>query len=688
MNQKRIHSLTLENFKAFQRQEFLLKGKHALIYGNNGSGKSSIYWALYTLIESTNKEPLQLAKYFVEYDPQRTDTFESLRNRYGTTTDAFVRIHWKRPRTVGAGSVEGDSEIGLTMPAGPDAALAEANVASDFVTYRLFQHFNGSNRHDVNVWGSFVRDILPYHKAFSQTGGSGAQLDFMGILPVLLDLHGKMKQAESALAKLHKPRATGDSPRQKQRRTTLTRAVAAATAAFNTQWTAFETNLAFLIGAIERETNDYLNTQASLPAASLPRMQIKLEYNQGFTLGILLLLGNEAPDLWGTYLRSLSSVSIRLGVEMHEGGAARTEYRPQTYLNEARLTRLAFAMRVGALMVRAQAAGSAFNILCFDDVLISLDMSNRLEMLDWLFTAEVMIPDPADPTGQNKLAVPLLNYYQVIFLTHEKSLFALFQQYLKKFGAGSKWCVWELYGDAQHGRQQPRLVTQQATHFDKAKAYYAQRNYTACANSLRSYCESVTKQCLPPDKAFKASNTGELKPRMLDELLTALEEHLTTYLGATAFQRSPLADLLMFKDILLNPLSHDNANTTVFADELNRLLTRVMPDLADVSREQRVGDASSPPFEVAIEEQDAHVPTRQHKFRFQLREPWYAFSFPQGIVKASNPLAKLVGHEIDGQVQPASVAPTWEPLYTIYEQQCIANTVTPRTLDDIIPDRI
>jgi AAA15 family ATPase/GTPase len=51
---KGIHTLKIKNFKAFPvEQTFNFEGKHVLIYGENSSGKSSIYWALYTLLQSS-----------------------------------------------------------------------------------------------------------------------------------------------------------------------------------------------------------------------------------------------------------------------------------------------------------------------------------------------------------------------------------------------------------------------------------------------------------------------------------------------------------------------------------------------------------------------------------------------------------------------------------------------------------
>ncbi|MBA4448740.1 AAA family ATPase, partial [Cylindrospermopsis raciborskii CS-506_D] len=65
---KRIKEIKIKNFKAFQQeQSFSLNGKNLLVYGNNGSGKSSLFWALYTLLQSSTKTDQDIQKYFVNY---------------------------------------------------------------------------------------------------------------------------------------------------------------------------------------------------------------------------------------------------------------------------------------------------------------------------------------------------------------------------------------------------------------------------------------------------------------------------------------------------------------------------------------------------------------------------------------------------------------------------------------------
>lgn len=66
----RINEITINGFKAFPSMYKLeLEGKHLLMYGENGSGKSSIYYALHCLFNSYRK-PDMGRKYFDINNPQ------------------------------------------------------------------------------------------------------------------------------------------------------------------------------------------------------------------------------------------------------------------------------------------------------------------------------------------------------------------------------------------------------------------------------------------------------------------------------------------------------------------------------------------------------------------------------------------------------------------------------------------
>jgi len=79
---KRIQEIRIKHFKAFQEEEvFNFRSKNILAYGNNGSGKSSLFWALYTFLQSRIKSTDEdVKKYFVNFVESNDATHQTLKN--------------------------------------------------------------------------------------------------------------------------------------------------------------------------------------------------------------------------------------------------------------------------------------------------------------------------------------------------------------------------------------------------------------------------------------------------------------------------------------------------------------------------------------------------------------------------------------------------------------------------------
>ncbi|WP_075088550.1 AAA family ATPase [Verrucomicrobium spinosum] len=148
----RLHRLEIRNFKAFREPFTLeLEGRHLLVYGSNGSGKSSLYWALYTFLQSANKPTPGVAKYFDPADPQN-----------------LLNIHEKDPATK-------PGEIALTLRdiatkndttyrisqtvhgTRQQPAILKGDLASDFITYRFFFGFSDFRTRRRSTSGRYLR---------------------------------------------------------------------------------------------------------------------------------------------------------------------------------------------------------------------------------------------------------------------------------------------------------------------------------------------------------------------------------------------------------------------------------------------------------------------------------------------------------------------------------------------------
>lgn len=151
-----IHTLKIKNFKAFPvEQKILFDGKNILMYGENGSGKSSVYFALYTLLQASIQNK-NTDKYFDRTKP------ENLLNVFteGTTDDAHIQVSFTNAPATFYTLATG----GITPNAAADIAVIDRlNLASDFISHRLLINFyNFRNSNQINLWRVFERDLIPY----------------------------------------------------------------------------------------------------------------------------------------------------------------------------------------------------------------------------------------------------------------------------------------------------------------------------------------------------------------------------------------------------------------------------------------------------------------------------------------------------------------------------------------------
>ena len=157
MSTLRIQRVEAKAFKAFKHLDFKLDGRNLLAYGANGSGKSSLYWTLYTFLQSAQKEPTEVAKYFDKY---RT---ENLINRHASEDErdaaAIAVTLQDEAESIGCVyTLSGNQQDTLNVP-----EILKGNLASDFITYRiLFSFYHFRNSQSIDLWPVFEQEMLPF----------------------------------------------------------------------------------------------------------------------------------------------------------------------------------------------------------------------------------------------------------------------------------------------------------------------------------------------------------------------------------------------------------------------------------------------------------------------------------------------------------------------------------------------
>lgn len=405
---KRINKISIQNFKAFpELQPFELNGKNLLVYGNNGSGKSSLYWALYTFLQCSEKDRESINKYFVPFNDAAENTYQSLRNIYRPDTDdSFVEIE-----------LQGESSIKLAYDNFADlqtSGVKEANKASDFINYKLLHNFyNATHKKELNLWEVFKRDIFPY---FSYSGKTYAE--WLEDIETNQQYDGRTKGYSQFQARLG----------------------------------LFNREVDGLVSSIVLQANKVL-----LGKFNISDLKIEIVYSRQLT--------------WGG---KLNDPKIKLCIEVEKDGAFVKHHRPQSFLNEASLTRIAISVRLGALLTRL--ATSEWKILVLDDMLISLDMSNRM------IVSEIILNDDD------------LKEFQKIILTHDKSFFDI----LKYKTESTEWNYLEFQKDEKNNSSKP-IIKSNKSYLEKAKGFFEEKEFDACANYLRKESEVILRKYLNKD---------------------------------------------------------------------------------------------------------------------------------------------------------------------------------------------
>ena len=443
----RITEIEIKNFKAFYgtyRIDLHKAGKNLLIYGENGSGKSSLYFAL---------------KLFLESDDNASPSFQNDRNIF--IEDAgYIKLglranQWSRLETY---------EWSESVKETDDQLIIEASKAKGFLDYKslLDTHYLHHKSKDVNVFNLLVETLLA--NTVNIEGRSLAD-DWADIEP-----------------------------------------------SFQRQITASE--IATLEERIESFNIELANRLAELqPKAS--EILTKFEYNVAINFDFQGVKYNREN-------RTLDNQKILLTVELFD----RDISEHHRFLNEARLSAIAIAIYLASILIQPE---SSLKILALDDVLIGLDMSNRLPVLDIL---DEYFPE-----------------HQIFLTTYDKAWYEI----VKQWPSNAKWKCVEFYSSETDEYEIPVYVENKA-YLEKAKDYFTANDYKACVIYLRSAFEVAIKK-------FCEKKNLRVKYRENPKDLTSEDfwEPIKTGTlrdGTPFLDQSLIDEIKLYRSIILNPLSH------------------------------------------------------------------------------------------------------------------------------------
>lgn len=500
-----INKIHISGFKAFPNDfELVLEGKNLLMYGENGSGKSSIYYAIHCIFQAPLKSDIG-KKYFDVTNEQ------NLKNINNTEADSRIVIDFtdNHPWIYRIDKNGYNTEmLGGTHP-------LPADINGCFVNHQfLFHFFNFRNSQKINLFPVFIKDILPFCKD-----------DHTGLH--LGEMYDKITESIMKKGRRIHPH--------------------------------YIANIEYFNNAVKNVVEEEVNIYASdiynrfFKDVDDYELLIRLRYDSNFDKP-----QNDPNKYWLKYdniierIKENGEIKERkssykklnapfIGLEISEkisDGSLRRIIKPHTYFNEAKLTAIALSVRFALLNLDKPADG---RFLALDDMLISLDMSNRAKVVDFL--------------------LDISDKYKIYLFTHDKAFFEFFKHKSKRHIPASEWLYKEIY----IGENNSPYIRDSKSYLGEAEYYINQHKFEIAGNFLRKEAEAFCKRFLPSKWQLTKEYT------CLD--LNGMIQNCKRYAS-----ESGISDLSLFDDLddyrkfILNSSSHDSYDVVKFESEVRKCL--------------------------------------------------------------------------------------------------------------------
>ena len=443
----RITKIEIKNFRAFYgayQIDLHKAGKNLLVYGENGSGKTSLYQALRRFLESS----------------EGGHQFKPHHNIFNSD-EGYIKLHLRTDAQSKQDTYEWSETV---KDETNDELLIQASRAEGFLDYKdlLETHYLHRENDIVNVFDLLVKTLLA-NTVNRQTDRRLAE-DWASIQPPF--------------------------PR---------RSATTQIAAFETQVVNFNRALVNRLTELQAKVSEILR---------------KFEINVTLDLDFQGIIYNRDQ-------KTLDNQEILLNVEFFD----RDIPTHHLFLNEAKLSAIAIAIYFSSILLQPT---SELKILALDDVLIGLDMSNRLPVLDIL---EEYFAD-----------------YQIFLTTYDKAWYEIVKQ---RTSHGGKWKAVEFYFRQTDEYEIP-VYAEDKAYLDKAREYLDANDYKACAVYLRTAFEMIIQEFCE-DKHLPVKYHRDPNKQESQDFWDAIKiRNKITVLLDQDF----INDIELYRSRILNPLSH------------------------------------------------------------------------------------------------------------------------------------
>ncbi len=497
----RIQKIEISNFKGFYDIcviDLHKRCKNLLVYGENGSGKSSLFQGLDLFLESDVKKHDFKAYQNIFAVGDREDYDEEIDHdnpKKQPANTGFIRLTLREDINSGEQTYEWAPNIWETGK----PIILEANKAKGFLDYKSLLETYFLHRHEetVNLFDLLIKNLLA--DIINDITNNTFLSDWISLLQLV----------EGSMTKPNRDK-------------------------LEIQIQQFNLGLRAKLDELKINASEILRAFEYNIEISLHFSEVNYKHEK------------KKQD------RKIEGQSIILRVELSD----RPFGRHHIFLNEAKLSAIALSIYLASLLLIPP---PQLKLLVLDDVLIGLDMSNRLPVLDVL---EQFFPE-----------------HQKIITTYDRQWYEMVS--LRTDSAD--WKYVEFYRGHFDGFDIPILKGDQSN-LDKAREHLKAKDYKACAVYIRSEFELTIKK-LADKKRLKVKYSKSPERVSSEDFWTAIKDARIKDLCTG--QRIPILSSKIVKKIeisrkfILNPLNHSHF-MNVYEKELDDAIIAVSELRAEI----------------------------------------------------------------------------------------------------------